>query len=78
MNLQKLKEGSESFLRGGFCALWVLAIPLSLMNFLNAMMLDDGTPEQNSFLARTVGCVLILVMAAICHAHLMRKACPAK
>lgn len=78
MKLQRLKQGSESFLRGGFCALWILAIPLSLMNFMNAMMLEDGTAEQNNFLIRTGGCILILVMAAICHAHLMRKACPEK
>jgi hypothetical protein len=78
MDKQKLKEGSESFLRGGFCMLWIFAIPMSIMNFMNAMMVEDGSAEQNNFLLRTFACIGVLIVAAMCHAHLMRKACPEK
>lgn len=70
----KLKNLLASLLRGGFCAVWVMALIVSFYEFLYAVTSDIGSPEQSQFLVRAIVSISAGIIAAIAHAYLLSEA----
>jgi hypothetical protein len=69
----KVQAIHDTAMRGGFCALWMAALILTIEEWMFAVISDIGSPERAAYCEYTLGYFAVLVVAALAHGYLLHE-----